>query len=161
MTNPLRQRLTADLRYNAETGHFTRLVSNQGARAGSIAGAVGERGYIRIRVDGRLYYAHRLAWLYVHGEWPNEDIDHINCNPTDNRISNLRLCTRPQNGANRTANKNNALGIKGVKVVGKKFRAEISYGSKTTHLGYFSDAETAREAYRKAATELFGQFARI
>jgi hypothetical protein len=84
------ERLRERLRYDGGTGVFTRRVGSGHARAGEIAGSVHSTGYVRIGIDGGKYTAHRLAWLYVHGVWPSDQIDHINRNRSDNRIANLR-----------------------------------------------------------------------
>jgi hypothetical protein len=95
MTTTKQAKLTAErlrkrLRYDAETGLFTRRVGSGHAHAGDMAGSVHSTGYVRICIDGGRYTAHRLAWLYVHGVWPSGQIDHINRNRSDNRIANLR-----------------------------------------------------------------------
>ena len=98
--------LTADrvlelLDYDPETGHFRWRVTKGSKRmAGEVAGCLYGKGYWSIGIDRRLYYAHRLAWLYVHGEWPKRVIDHINRDKLDNRIVNLRDVTISENGLN-------------------------------------------------------------
>jgi hypothetical protein len=84
------ERLRERLHYDAETGVFTRRVGSGHAHAGDMAGSVHSTGYVRIGIDGGKYTAHCLAWLYVHGVWPSDQIDHINRNRSDNRIANLR-----------------------------------------------------------------------
>jgi HNH endonuclease len=84
------ERLRERLHYDAETGVFTRRVGSSNARAGDVAGSVHSTGYVRISIDGGKYTAHCLAWFYVHGVWPSDQIDHINRNRSDNRIANLR-----------------------------------------------------------------------
>ena len=83
------ERLREQLRYDAETGVFTRRVGSGHARAGDMAGSVLSTGYVRIGIDGAKYTAHCLVWLYVNGVWPDQ-IAHINGNRSDNRIANLR-----------------------------------------------------------------------
>jgi hypothetical protein len=95
MTTTKQAKLTAErlrerLRYDAETGAFTRRVGSSNARAGDMAGSVHSTGYVRISIDGGKYTAHHLAWLYVHGVWPSDQIEHINGKRSDNRIANLR-----------------------------------------------------------------------
>ena len=81
------ERLREVLDYDPDTGVFTRKVRTASSvKVGDVAGSLNGKGYIRIRVDGRLYFAHRLAWLYVHGEWPVDQVDHINGIKNDNRI---------------------------------------------------------------------------
>jgi hypothetical protein len=84
------ERLREQLRYDAETGVFTRRVESGHACVGDVAGSVHSTGYVRIGIDGWKYTAHHLAWLYVHGVWPSDQIEHINRKRSDNRIANLR-----------------------------------------------------------------------
>lgn len=162
-----RKILTADklrdyLNYSPETGIFTwRTTRRRHWLLGTIAGAVHSGGYIRIYIDGREYYAHRLAWLYVHGEWPKHQIDHINGDRNDNRISNLREATSTQNHANTRIRSDNKTGMKGVSIHSGsgRWRARIMLGRKEKHLGFFETKEEAAEAYKAAAQERFGEFA--
>ena len=102
--------------FQPETGRFIRLKTVGNQPAGSVAGAVRPRdGYIQIAVRRKIYQAHRLAWFYVHGAWPKEQIDHINGNPGDNRLCNLREATRYENAQNlHGANARNKAGLLGV-----------------------------------------------
>ena len=84
------ERLREQLRYDAETGVFTRRVGRGHARAGDMAGTVHRTGYVRISIDGGKYTAHHLAWLYVHGVWPSDQIEHINRKRSDNRLVDLK-----------------------------------------------------------------------
>ena len=101
------------------------------------------------RLDGRLfnktYSAHRIAWLIYYGEWPKNQIDHINQDPTDNRIENLRDVTHAENNKNRTLQNNSTTGYSGVSFYKRdgKYRAEISINNITKHLGYYDTAEEA------------------
>lgn len=151
------------LHYDPAVGVFAwRITRNNFVRAGRAAGTVaGNNGYVEIMVDGRTYKAHRLAWLYVYGEWPSGEIDHANCVRTDNRIANLRIATDSQNRSNAKTNRNSGTGVKGVNKVGEcRFRATIHHGSRI-HLGYFSTPEEAHAAYCDAAVRLRGEFARF
>src|SRR6266550_4589715 len=99
--------------YDPDTGEFTWLQNRVRAKAGTKA----KRGwgpYVWLRINSKLYLAHRLAWLYVHGEEAKGYIDHINCDQSDNRLVNLREATHRQNLCNRGRNKNNTTGYKGV-----------------------------------------------
>lgn len=150
------------LDYDPETGVFTWKVDRGPKKAGELAGVVAPRGYIKIRVDWNLHQAHRLAWLLTHGEWPTEHIDHINGNPSDNRISNLRQATQAQNLQNTRRRRDNKSGFKGVGFHNRKgcWRSEIRINGRRTFLGYFACPTAAHIAYCKAAKEHFGEYAR-
>ena len=120
-------------------------------------------GYIYISVDSVILAAHRLAWLYVHGELPDREIDHANCDPSDNRLENLRLADRSQNNCNRRIQKNNTSGFKGVDWAKskRKWRAVVKKNNRCHHLGYYSTAAEAAAAYNSAAKKLHGDFKRV
>lgn len=155
------ERLKEVLEYDPETGHFVARVTRsnllKGARAGKRSGK-----YSRIRIDGRLYYTHKLAWFYMHGKWPDAQIDHINLVPSDNRISNLREATHAQNNFNHSRQRNNKSGKKGVQFAkhSGRWRARIYKDSRPIHLGCFATAEEAHAAYVAAARIHHGEFAR-
>jgi hypothetical protein len=135
------------LHYDPETGVFTWKVNRRGtARAGSVAGRLHLTGYREIRIDRQRHKAHRLAWLYVHGEWPDGQVDHINGVRHDNRISNLRVVpNQSEQQKNQKKPSNNTSGVTGV-YWGKKSRkyyAQIKYQGANKHLGYFDDFEEA------------------
>jgi len=148
--------------YDPETGAWTRNTSRSQHQAGAVAGFFDERGYARIIIDGRRYRAHRLAWLYMTGEWPTEVADHKNGNKSDNRWDNLRAATHGQNRANSRPGANNICGVKGVYFdkKHKRFKAQMRRGGKTVNLGWFSTAEAAGARYSEAANAAFGDFAR-
>jgi hypothetical protein len=107
------------------------------------------------------YRAHRLVWLYVHGEPVPNVIDHVDHNKLNNRISNLRAATKSQNGANMRMRNANTSGVKGVGRVGKgQFRARVMLHGKEIHLGRFDTLEEAAKARFEAASRLHGPFAR-
>lgn len=122
-----------------------------------VAGSMDTRGHIQVCIDGRMYAAHRLAWLYVYGSWPSSDLDHKDQIKTNNRIANLRLATRSENNVNRSPRRDNTSGVVGVswhKRVGK-WAAYVG----STHLGYFDSREAASAARTVAARSRFGEFA--
>lgn len=148
------------LRYCANTGNFYRLRATSKNKAGAVAQYHKGNGYYRLQVNGRQYYAHRLAWFMVYGTWPRI-IDHINGNPSDNRISNLRDCSTQANCLNKRVRKDSESGIKGVRLCSHgKWKAQIAVNRKNYYLGYFDTAEEARQAYLKAAEMLHGEFMR-
>lgn len=153
------------LTYDPATGHFhwRELVGYRSKVSGKLAGTLSSRGYIYININSRPMTAHRLAWLYVFGEWPNLQIDHINGVRSDNRLENLRLATRHENMRNAKRKRTNKSGLKGVSWSAecRKWRACIVRGGKTVHLGVFVDKQDAYAAYCKAALDTHGQFARL
>jgi hypothetical protein len=151
----LRDRLS----YNAETGLFTWRNSPRKGWAGRLAGSQQNRGYWKIVIGKTPYQAHRLAWLYVYGEWPTKDIDHINGVRDDNRIENLREATRQQNCGNGTCFRNSRSGIRGVYPVRGKWSARIIANRKFKYLGLFKTKDEAAQAYAAAADEAYGEFA--
>lgn len=155
------ERVKEVLYYDPGTGNFTWRVNKRRARIGDTAGSIVRHGYILIRVDQSRLLAHRLAWFYVHERWPENDIDHINGNPSDNRIENLREATRAENLKNTKVSSRSSTGIKGVSRFGcsGKFRATIRCDGKRLHLGLFDTAEEADTAYKAAAELHHGKFA--
>ncbi|GJH22455.1 HNH endonuclease [Caballeronia novacaledonica] len=151
--------LRSILDYDPATGHFTRKSGRGGTVTGSRAGTL-RRGYIWISVNNKLYVAHRLAWLYVHGRWPKEQIDHINMVKSDNRIENLREATYSENGRNRPIPKSNKSGYRGVcfHKQFQKWNANIHHHGKHYSLGLFDSPEEASRAYQRAAQQLHGSF---
>jgi len=150
------------LEYNPETGLFIwKKTVNSRAVIGSIAGHKDYNIYIQISIYGKKYRAHRLAFLYMTGEWPKELVDHINQIKDDNRWTNLRQATVSQNNINSKKPKNNKSGYRGVHwdKTRNKWVAMIKYKCKKMNLGAYTDIEHAAAAYKKAALELYGEFA--
>ena len=150
--------LKSQLSYSSETGMFIWKVSKKG-QSRKDAGYTRKDGYIKIVIDQVRYLAHRLAFFYEYGYLPKY-IDHINGNPSDNRICNLREATISQNGINKPLQSNNKSGYKGVywnKSHGK-WMARININNKTVFLGLFDDLNNAAYAYKNAAIELHGNF---
>jgi hypothetical protein len=161
MSNLTQERLREILDYDPMTGVFTaRIARSSNLPVGAIAGCLRANGYITISICNQSYYGHRLAWLYVHGRWPDGEIDHINCIPSDNRLANLREATRAQNSRNMPVFRNNICGKKGVSKRAGKWRANITKNKRRVHLGYFDTPEEAHAAYAAAARMHYGEFAR-
>lgn len=162
-----RRKFSADflrqiISYDPETGIFHWRVSIRGVRKGRPAGYLTLTGYLTIRVCGVLYGAHHLAWLYMTGQWPTHEIDHKDCNPSNNKFSNLREATSSQNKGNMRRPSHNRSGAKGAyedKRSGRWY-AQIRKNDRQIHLGCFGTREEAAVAYEKAAREYFGEFAR-
>lgn len=152
------------LQYSPDTGVFCWVnpVTNA-IKSGDVAGSYDVHGYRNINVLGKKYKAHRLAWLYVYGEWPVSQIDHINGQRDDNRISNLRVATRSQNQANQGLRADNRTGFKGISLNRQTNRwfARIKHQNKTRYLGHFDTPEEAHAAYSDMAHRLNGDFARV
>ena len=158
------QELKSLLCYSHETGVFTwRIAKSRKIKAGDIAGNTHIRGHIDIRINRKLYKAHRLAWLYVYGGFPEKMLDHINGNPADNRIENLREVTDAENLKNVKRHSDNRSGYKGVYYRKERntYRASIFSNGKKKMLGSFKDPAEAHDAYKKAALELHGEYARF
>lgn len=156
------ERLKALLRYDPETGRWFWAIDRHHLRKkGDAAGCMDCAGYIIIKVDKTNFYTHRLAWLYMTGEWPRHQIDHIDRNRSNNRWSNLREATKAQNGANSRKPKNNTSGYKGVSwhKSDKKWHAQICSNGEHVNLGMYDSKEEAYAVYVKAAKALHGGFA--
>lgn len=150
-------RLKQLLHYDPDTGVFTWL-ANRGrkAKTGGMAGSINTCGHRQIKIGGRAYMAHRLAWLYVHGAWPKDQTDHINGVRDDNRIANLREATQSENNQNVAMYSNNTSGFIGVSwfPATMKWKAQIKVNGGVKHIGYFDMPEAAHAAYLAAKAEL-------
>lgn len=143
------ERLKQLLHYEPQMGVFTwRVDRNHLARSGCVAGSVNSCGYRHIWIDGRQYKASRLAWLYVHGAFPSGLIDHIDRVRTNDRISNLRIASRIENGQNLGVRKNNKSGFVGVSWHKRtsKWTAQIAINGRKIYLGLFNTAKEASAA---------------
>ena len=164
-------RLKQVLHYAPETGQFTRLldpVSRECDRkrwAGKPAGKLDGGGYVEIFIDGARYKAHRIAWLFVTGEEPEFQIDHVNLKRDDNRWLNLRLATNQQNQVNTPLRKDNTSGYKGVVFVKEctshPWLAQIQTHGRHRKLGYFKTREEAHARYCSELGKEFGEYARF
>ena len=149
------ERLRKALDYDPDTGIFTRRYTQGGRKIGDAAGSTSVHGYRVIKIDGRQYRAHRLAWLYVHGRWPRDQIDHINRDKTDNRIANLREATNGQNNANVGASRRNLRGVRGV---GTHHSGKYLAYFRGKSLGLYSTAKEAESVSRAARERAYGAF---
>lgn len=149
------KRLKELLHYDPESGNFTRRILKGGQLAGTHAGSIDAYGYICIALDRRTYKAHRLAWLYMYGVWPELDLDHKNENKTDNRIANLREASKKNNTWNVSRpRKDNVSKWRGVSKHNSGFQAGITVDGKQKYLGLFKTPEAARDAYLSAKNKL-------
>lgn len=157
------EQLKESLAYDAETGLFTRLRrTDPNPRSAVKVGCLASNGYLMIRVRTQRYLAHRLAWLYVHGEFPEGHLDHVNGVKDDNRIANLRVATTSQNNANTGLWKHNTSGAKGVHfdAANSKWMAYIQIDGRFRNLGRFGSFDEAVAARLAAQNAVFGEFAR-
>lgn len=145
--------LQSILEYNPDTGIFTwKIDVDNNVKYGNTAGNVNNKGYMRIAINKKSYLAHRLAWLYVYGEFPLEQIDHTNHDRTDNRIDNLRCVSNQENAMNASKRKDNKSGTVGVSWYNRynKWVVQIKANNKRIHLGYFTDINDAIAARKQA-----------
>lgn len=155
------ERLREVVDYDPTTGIFRWKVHRSCNRIGGLAGTGSRLGYRVINIDGTLYGEHLLAWYHFYGRWPKREIDHKDCDPSNNRIQNLREADRSNQTANTRISARNTSGFKGVtKTKSGKWRAQIVHRGKHYNLGDFHTAEEAADAYRQAAERLHGEFAR-
>lgn len=151
-------------RFNPDTGVFTWKVSpgpKSHVLIGDVAGSLSGNGYWQIKIKGRVYKAHRLAWLYMNGSLP-EMIDHINGNRADNRMENLRVCDRFSNMWNMKKSVRNSSGVKGVSWNNQlsKWKAQITIKNNCLHLGYFENLELASLVVSEARCKFHNEFLR-
>ena len=155
--NLTKDRLKQLLEYSERSGLFVRKeTTSSNAITGAVAGTTDALGYVTIRVDGVSHKAHRLAWLYVYGAFPEKHLDHINGNPSDNKISNLRECTAAENQQNQKRRSDCKSGYTGVSFhkASGKWQASIRVNGRTIHLGIFDDPQEAHAEYVAAKTRL-------
>lgn len=153
------ERLREVLDYDPRTGIFTWKVGTARGRIGAQAGVIFGIGYRYITIDGRKHLAHRLAFFYSNGRWPDYFVDHINHVVDDNRIENLREADNFQNVHNQKPKAMGMSGFRGVRPAGKRFSAIITVRNLRIDLGRFNTAEEAHRAYLEAAQKYYGEFA--
>lgn len=133
--------------YNIITGKLTR-------KDGTIFKDSICHGYLYVWFCDRLTYQHRIAWLIVTGEWPENDIDHVNRIRSNNAWHNLRPVTRQENSFNRTVHKNNLLGVKGIRLNGGMYEPRIMKNGKSYYLGIYKELQEAIAVRQSAEGEL-------
>lgn len=171
---PMRIRVVPDLEelshvldYDRDTGIFRwKQQVKYDKPVGSIAGTVRRFGYVYIGVCGSgQFAAHRLAWMMYYGHDPVGEVDHIDGNPSNNSIKNLRLASSSEQKQNKCVQSNNRSGLKGAYYhtchKGKKWRSQIKTKDGLVYLGYYHTAEEAHAAYGRAAMLYFGKFAKV
>lgn len=152
------ERLQQLVEYNKDTGVLTRLVDCSNTRAGDVAGTMRPDGYWTMVIDYKRYLNHRLAWFLTYGKWPENLIDHIDGDPSNNRLSNLRECDHSKNHMNRRKATKNKSGYKGVVKNHNFWSPSVKIDGKTVYLGCFKTPEEAHEVYCAKAKELHGEF---
>ena len=162
------QNLIAELKrtydYSPETGYFTRIrKTSPKTNIGDIAGDNSKalfQTYIQISLNGKPYSAHRVAWLLMTGEWPKDQIDHINGNGLDNRLVNLRECNHAQNMRNRHPSPKSKSGYQGVywRAAYNMWESMIWVGGEFVKLGMFECKHEAAKVYNNKVVELYDEF---
>lgn len=155
------ERLLELVNYDPNTGVFTNKIKRSNiSPVGKILGTKNKSGHLVAQLDKKMYLLHRLAWFYYYKVWPEGIIDHIDRNPQNNRIDNLREATKVTNSYNSKIRQDNTAGIKGVYYDKRrnKFYQQIVANKVKTFLGYFSTKEEAAIAYANAARILHGEF---
>lgn len=158
---PSRARLSELFYYDPDAGALVRKITRGCSAVGqSVGGKRSANGYRRVQVDGVMYWVHRLIWMICTGEDPGDlNIDHIDGDKSNNKISNLRLSNKSENGQNRKqANRNSTTGIIGVYLVknknSEKYASKIKVNRKSINLGTFDTKEAAIEAYLSAKRKI-------
>lgn len=155
-----REEASQFIEYHPESGMFRRKKFAQRGKT-DFRGRVDHKGYLRTQVAGKPVLCHRLAWLMHYGSWPQGEIDHINGDRQDNRISNLRVCTHQQNNHNQPLRKTNTSGVKGVYWHAKqrKWRGQVCLNYKMHLTQGFDEIANAESAVIELRNKLHGDFA--
>lgn len=148
--------LCASIRYDANTGHFYKIGSDD--RCENNSGA----GYFGLSIAGRQYLAHRIAWKLIYGTDPRGEVDHINGNRIDNSARNLRIVSSSQNNQNRRMSRRNSSGVKGVCWEASRKRWRATVGGNNGELIFckrFKKLDDAKHAVEVAREQFCGVFA--
>jgi HNH endonuclease/AP2 domain len=150
------------LRYDPETGLIYWIAKGKGKIKKKAAGTLLHSGYLGICIGLKRWQAHRIAWALHHGDWPKDQVDHINGVKIDNRACNLREATNSQNGKNLKLSKANKTGIAGVcwNKKHQSYRAYIKVEHKAMYLGTYKNLDDAAKARRNAEDKYFGEWKR-
>ena len=151
------QRLKEVVKYDRRKGLFYWKVSTGKVSRGAVAGHTDTAGYTKISIDGVKYFAHRLAWFYVHGVWPLQNIDHKDLCRSNNRLTNLRDIGQSLNGLNGPIRRNNSSGYTGVSYDARRrsWVAYIHQNYRKTHVGAFTNRQQAADARSAAIATVF------
>lgn len=151
------------LRYDSETGDFYWVSIGCGVSFGKKAGTIEKNGYKKIMIKRKFYMSHRLAFLWMIGEWPTYQVDHIDMNKGNNKWDNLRNASHGQQQCNRSIQRNNSSGYKGVSFnkKHKKWCSFIRVEGKNMNLGNFDDIELAALVYSEASYKYHREYGRI
>jgi HNH endonuclease/AP2 domain len=157
-----REYLLGILEYDKFSGLLTWIVNKNNRRKGCVAGSINSNGYVTLWIDGKQYQSHRVIWFMVNGNWPIDEIDHIDGIRTNNAFNNLREATRSENSRNHKVRVDNNSGVKGVYWNSKlnKWRSEINFNKKRYNIGYFKCLNEAEAAVKRKREELHLEFAR-
>lgn len=152
-----KDRLMELLEFDSGAGVFVWLANRGSAKKGDVAGKKNANGYTQIKIDGKWYYAHRLAWLYKQGCFPIGQIDHINNIRSDNRLINLRLVNQKQNSENRFVSTKSCTGALGVSFhkKAKKFVARVKHNRRSHYIGLFETVAEASLAAQNMRNQLY------
>lgn len=163
MARPTKDELLSQLDYDRATGKLTWKVTKGRKIAGQEAGWLDNLGYRFTRFGGVLYGNHRVIVFLETGEWPAGDVDHIDGNPSNNAITNLRVCSHAENQRNMKKHKDNTSGFKGVywNKQCEKWMAKVVVDGKQKYLGLYADKIAAAKAYDAAAANIHGEFAKL